>query len=80
MGFKSRADQISHALPTTRSRSNLDVWALAQSRGYVRWPISAKHKTKFFELQNMIFQLKYIYSSAQNSILVAKYLFQLKNI
>jgi len=33
MGFKSRADQISHMLPTTRHRCNLDVWSLAQSRG-----------------------------------------------
>jgi len=33
MGFKSRADQISHTLPTTRYRCNLEVWALAQSRG-----------------------------------------------
>jgi len=33
MGFKSRADQISHTLPTTRHRCNLDVGALAQSRG-----------------------------------------------
>jgi len=38
MGFKSRADQISHTLLTTRHRCNLDtvatliVWALAQSR------------------------------------------------
>jgi len=27
--FKSRADQISHTLPTTRHRCNLEVWALA---------------------------------------------------
>jgi len=33
MGFNSRADQISHTLPTTRYRCNLDVWALAQNRG-----------------------------------------------
>jgi len=33
MGFKSLADQISHTLSTTRHRCNLDVWALAQSRG-----------------------------------------------
>jgi len=35
MGFKSRADQISHTLPTTRHRCNLDCTdvALAQSRG-----------------------------------------------
>jgi len=33
MEFKSRADQISHTLPTTRHRCNFDVWALAQSRG-----------------------------------------------
>jgi len=33
MGFKSRADQISHTLPMTRHCCNLDVWALAQSRG-----------------------------------------------
>jgi len=26
MGFKSRADQISHMLPTTRHRCNLEVW------------------------------------------------------
>jgi len=32
MGFKSRADQISHCLPATCHRCNLDVWALAQSR------------------------------------------------
>jgi len=33
MGFKPRADQISHTLPTTRHCCNLDVWALmAQSR------------------------------------------------
>jgi len=31
--LKSRADQISHTLPTTRPRCNLNVWALAQSRG-----------------------------------------------
>jgi len=31
--FKSRAYQISHTLPTTRHRCNLDVWALARSRG-----------------------------------------------
>jgi len=35
MGFKSRTDQISHTLPTTCHRCNLDVWALAQSRGRV---------------------------------------------
>jgi len=33
MGFISRADQISHTLPTTRHRCNLDVCALAQSCG-----------------------------------------------
>jgi len=36
MGFKSRADQISHTLPTTHHRCKLttfEVWALAQSRG-----------------------------------------------
>jgi len=33
MGFKFQADQISHTLPTTRHCCNLDVWALAQSRG-----------------------------------------------
>jgi len=33
MGFKSRADQVSHMLPTTCYYYNLDVWALAQSRG-----------------------------------------------
>jgi len=33
MGFKSRADQISYMLPTTRQRCNLEVWAVAQSRG-----------------------------------------------
>jgi len=33
MGFKSRADQIFHTLPTTCHRCNLNVWALAQSRG-----------------------------------------------
>jgi len=33
MGFISRADQIYHTLPTTRHRCNLDVLALAQSRG-----------------------------------------------
>jgi len=33
MGSKSRANQISHTLPTTRHRCNLDVWALVQSRG-----------------------------------------------
>jgi len=33
MGFKSRANQISHTLPTTRHRSTLIVWALAQSHG-----------------------------------------------
>jgi len=33
MGFISRADQISHTLPTTRYRCNLEVWALAQSHG-----------------------------------------------
>jgi len=32
MGFKSRADHISHMLPTTCHHCNLDVWALAQSR------------------------------------------------
>jgi len=32
MGFKSRTDQISNTLPTTRHRCNLEVWALAQSR------------------------------------------------
>jgi len=31
--FKSRADQISHTLPTTRHRSDLDAWAQTQSRG-----------------------------------------------
>jgi len=31
--FKSRPDQISHTLPTTRYRFNFEVWALAQSRG-----------------------------------------------
>jgi len=31
MGFKSRADQISHTLPTTRHCCNLDMWALSQS-------------------------------------------------
>jgi len=33
MGFKSRVDQISHTLPTTRYRCNLDVWVLAHSHG-----------------------------------------------
>jgi len=33
MGFKSRADQISHTLPMTCHHCNLDVWALVQSRG-----------------------------------------------
>jgi len=33
---KSRADQISHTLPTTRHRCNIDVWALVQSRGVGR--------------------------------------------
>jgi len=33
MGFISRADQISHTLPKTRHRCNLDVWALVQSHG-----------------------------------------------
>jgi len=32
MGFKSRADQISHTLPATRHRWNRKVWALAQIR------------------------------------------------
>jgi len=32
IGFKSRTDQISHMLPTTRPRCNRDVWPLAQSR------------------------------------------------
>jgi len=31
MGFKPRADQISHTLPTTCHCYNLDVWTLAQS-------------------------------------------------
>jgi len=31
MGFKSRADQISNTLPTTRYNCNLDVWALTQN-------------------------------------------------
>jgi len=31
--IKSRGDQISHTLPTTRHRCNLEVWALAQNRG-----------------------------------------------
>jgi len=34
--FKHRSDQISHTLPTTRQRCNLDVWAWAQSRGVER--------------------------------------------
>jgi len=29
----SRADQISHALPTTHHRCNLDVWTLVQNHG-----------------------------------------------
>jgi len=33
VAFKSRADQISHTLLTTRHRCNLDVWTQAQSRG-----------------------------------------------
>jgi len=34
MGFKSQDDQISHTLPpTTRHHCNLEVWALALSRG-----------------------------------------------
>jgi len=32
-GFKSRADQISHTLPRTRHRCNIEVWTLVQSRG-----------------------------------------------
>jgi len=32
IGFKSRSDIISHPLPTTRHRSNLEVWALVQNR------------------------------------------------
>jgi len=32
MGFKSRADQISHMLPTTRHRCNLDVRTLVKNR------------------------------------------------
>jgi len=35
--IKCRANQISHTLPTTRHRCNLDVWALAQSRGDGQW-------------------------------------------
>jgi len=33
MGSKSRDDQISYTLPTTRRRCKHDVWALAQSCG-----------------------------------------------
>jgi len=33
IGFKSRANEISRTLPTTRHRFNLEVWALAQSCG-----------------------------------------------
>jgi len=33
MGFKSLSDQISHTLPITYHRCNLDVWSLAQSHG-----------------------------------------------
>jgi len=33
MGFKSRADQISHTLPTTRHCCNLDCVGLGASRG-----------------------------------------------
>jgi len=33
MGFKPGANQISYTLPTTHHCCNLDVWALAQSRG-----------------------------------------------
>jgi len=33
MGFKFRADQTSHTLPTIGYRCKPDVWALAQSRG-----------------------------------------------
>jgi len=32
-GFKSTTDQISHALPATHHRYNLEVWALVQSCG-----------------------------------------------
>jgi len=32
IGFKSRADQISLSLPTTRHRCNFEVWALVQYR------------------------------------------------
>jgi len=33
MGFKSRADQISHTLPTTRHRCNRDCVGLDAKRG-----------------------------------------------
>jgi len=33
MGFNPPADQISHTLPTTRHRCNVDVWAQEQSCG-----------------------------------------------
>jgi len=37
MGFNSRTDQISHTLPTTRQRCNVNMWALAQSCGDGQW-------------------------------------------
>jgi len=40
MGFKSRADQISHTLPTTRHRCKLEVRVLVQDHGDTCEPLT----------------------------------------
>jgi len=37
MGSEFRAEQISHTLPTTRHRCNLDVWGVGPGAKLRRW-------------------------------------------
>jgi len=57
--FKSRADQISYKLPTTRHRCNLEVWALAQSfRDEHRSLVTPERELSKYN-ENLIFYLNY---------------------
>jgi len=62
MGFNSRADQISHMLPTTRRSCNLKVWALAQSRGDGHHSLVTPERVLSEYNKDLIFFLK-IYSA-----------------
>jgi len=55
MGFKFRADQISHTLPTTRHRCNL-AWALSQSRGDGHRPLVTPERVLSEYNEDLIFE------------------------